>query len=107
MEFEWPNGVRGAVSLTYDDALDGHHEYVGPLLAQFDLRGTFNLNCGPSVYRHTEKWSKLAKAGHELGNHSIHHPCRKDNDFDMSWVPDASCFTAWNAKRRGEIQDWW
>ncbi len=90
MEFEWPNGVKGAVSLTYDDALPCHYEYVGPLLEQFEFRGTFNISCGwPSVYRRAEEWSKLAQAGHELGNHAVHHPCRKDHPKDMSWVHDA------------------
>ena len=28
--FQWPQGCKGAVSITYDDALTCHHQLVAP-----------------------------------------------------------------------------
>lgn len=42
--FDWPEGKRGAVSLTYDDALPVHYERVAPLLEDHGLRATFYTN---------------------------------------------------------------
>jgi hypothetical protein len=35
-DFRWPDGQRCAVSLTYDDGLPVHYEYVGPALVEID-----------------------------------------------------------------------
>lgn len=72
----WPEGKRGAVSLTYDDALPVHYEHVAPLLEAHGLRATFYTNVLP-LGANPEAWRQVASRGHELGNHSIFHPCRK------------------------------
>jgi len=72
----WPEGKRGAVSLTYDDALPVHYEHVAPLLEEHGLRATFYTNV-LSLGANPEAWRQVAARGHELGNHSIFHPCRK------------------------------
>ena len=77
-KFSWPDGQQCAVSLTYDDGLPVHYEVVGPLLIKHGFRATFNAMMNAGVLRHVEKWRKLAQVGHELGNHSIFHPCRND-----------------------------
>ena len=74
--FDWPEGKRGAVSLTYDDALPVHYERVAPLLEDHGLRATFYTNV-LSLGANPEAWRQVAACGHELGNHSIFHPCRK------------------------------
>lgn len=52
--FHWPGGRSCAVSLTYDDALPIHHEYVGPRLEAHGLRGTFFLNIAASPMQNPE-----------------------------------------------------
>jgi peptidoglycan/xylan/chitin deacetylase (PgdA/CDA1 family) len=70
----WPPGTRAAVSLTYDDGLSSHYRTAAAQLAQAKLRGTFFLN----EVRKDEPWVQLARAGHELGAHTQHHPCPRD-----------------------------
>jgi len=77
-DFRWPDGQKCAVSLTYDDGLPVHCEHVGPALVEAGLRATFYVPIrSDSLLRHPEKWRGLAGAGHELGNHSLFHPCRR------------------------------
>ena len=42
--FTWPQNCRGAISLTYDDALPCHWLLVAPALEAQGLRGTFYVN---------------------------------------------------------------
>ncbi|MFZ6031211.1 MAG: polysaccharide deacetylase family protein [Chloroflexota bacterium] len=77
--FPWPEGRLGAVSLTYDDALPCHFEQVAPQLEEAGLRGTFNLITGRAAFLdHAAHWRRLAGSGHELGNHTLFHPCRSE-----------------------------
>lgn len=85
LDFTWPQGQRCAVSLTYDDGLPVHHELVGPLLEQFGLRGTFYVPAMTDIQDHPERWRQLAHRGHELGNHSLFHPCTRTPDRE-SWL---------------------
>jgi peptidoglycan-N-acetylglucosamine deacetylase len=72
----FPNGARFAVSLTYDDGLESHFEDVAPTLERYELRGTFNVPIARSfVMKHTADWRAVAARGHELGNHTLFHPC--------------------------------
>ena len=75
--FRWPNGQKCAVSLTYDDGLPVHYEYVGPLLVEAGLRATFYPTIQSDPLQHPERWRALAAQGHELGNHSLFHPCTR------------------------------
>lgn len=70
------NGKKCAVVLTYDDALNIHLDKVIPALNSFNLKGTFYLiGSSPAVSGRIEEWRAAAKLGHELGNHSLNHPC--------------------------------
>lgn len=75
---------RCIVSLAYDDALPCHFESVAPLLEENGLRGTFYVPCGPSFFAHTESWREVAAQGHELGNHTVFHPCH-----DQAWLDES------------------
>lgn len=75
--FEWPHGQKCAVSLTYDDGLPVHYEHVGPLLVEAGLRATFYPTIVADPLHHPERWRELASQGHELGNHSLFHPCTR------------------------------
>ncbi len=69
----WPDGAHAAVALTYDDALFSQLDHVVPTLARAGLRATFFLSNVRAV--DVPRWRAVAQAGHELGNHTIFHPC--------------------------------
>jgi len=85
-KFIWPDGQQCAVSLTYDDALPVHYEMVGPLLSSKNITGTFNISAGPNFTEHTKAWTELAAQGHELGNHTLFHPCRREPEERYQWL---------------------
>lgn len=87
-EFKWPNGAKAAICLTYDDGLPSHIHTVAPALKQYGLRATFYPTmASESIQEDMEKWRQLAHDGHELGNHTLYHPCQK-SEPDMDWVPE-------------------
>lgn len=89
-----PSESRCIVSLTYDDALPCHFESVAPLLEEHGLHGTFYVPCGPSLFAHSEAWREVAAQGHELGNHTLFHPCH-----DVSWLDEAYNLRHYTARR--------
>ena len=77
-DFKWPNGAKAAFCLTYDDGFFSHINKVVPLLKKYHFKATFYLTpVSGSINLEMEKWKSLAKDGHELGNHTVYHPCRK------------------------------
>lgn len=88
MKTIWPNNYRAAVSLTYDDAIPAHIDHVAPIHERNQSRATFYTNIGDSFMRRQDDWKRVASRGHELGNHSLFHPCRKSESMD--WLDD--CF---------------
>ncbi len=84
--FTWPNGAKAAICLTYDDGLPSHINTVAPLLDDYGFTATFYVTLNsPSLYENMEQWKALSKRGHELGNHSVYHPCQKSLP-NMDWV---------------------
>lgn len=58
------------------------------MLEQYNFKATFYPTISsPSLTDDAEKWKALAAAGHELGNHTIYHPCQKSK-WGMDWVQD-------------------
>lgn len=83
-EFRWPSGAEAAVCLTYDDGLDCHLDIAAPALEQHGFRGTFYVTGrSSSLFHRMDAWRQMAGNGHELGNHTLFHPCHGDQ-FD--WV---------------------
>jgi len=90
----WPPPHTGALSLTFDDGMPSHLETVVPELDRRGVRGTFYLNPrgdedenSPSSWRkQLEAWLPAAWAGHEMGNHSLTHPCSLN--IPMDWAPN-------------------
>lgn len=73
--FVW-NNKRCAVALSYDDALNVHLDNAIPLLDSLGLKATFYLSgFSPSFRERVKDWISVAKKGHELGNHTLFHPC--------------------------------
>src|SRR4030042_2805802 len=72
--FAWPEGKQMALSLTFDDALLSQPDKGIPLLEKYGVKATFYISPG-SMLQRIEEWKKAVKNGHEIGNHSILHPC--------------------------------
>lgn len=81
------NGKECAVVLSYDDAIVEHLTNVIPALDAVGLKGTFYLNAIGTAYigDYINDWREAAKNGHELGNHTMVHPCA-GNKSNTSWV---------------------
>ncbi|MDX1283737.1 MAG: polysaccharide deacetylase family protein [Draconibacterium sp.] len=83
-QFNWPDGATAAVVFTYDDGLDCHLDVAVPQLEEFGLKGTFYCTGkSQSLFKRVEDWREMTKKGHELGNHTLFHPC-DGKKFD--WV---------------------
>jgi sialate O-acetylesterase len=69
-------GKKCAVVLTYDDAIDQQLDNAIPVLDSLGLKATFYLAAfSQSMQTRLNEWKKLATKGHELGNHTLYHPC--------------------------------
>ena len=73
-DFHWPEGKQMAISLTFDDARYSQVESGIPLLNRYEVRGTFYVSPGPMLER-VEDWKSAVRDGHEIGNHTLVHPC--------------------------------
>jgi peptidoglycan/xylan/chitin deacetylase (PgdA/CDA1 family) len=72
--FSWPEGRRGAVSVTFDDARESQVDVGIPLLDSLGVKGTFYV-LPDGARKRLEGWRAAAARGHEVGNHSSSHPC--------------------------------
>lgn len=79
--FQWPEEYRAAVSLSFDDARESQLDVGAPVLAETRTKVTFYLTAG-NLGKRADDWKKAAAAGHELGNHSMVHPC--SGNFEWS-----------------------
>lgn len=71
----WMN-KKAAVVLTYDDAINEQLDNAIPLLDSLGLKATFYITgFSSSVQSRLNDWKKVAVNGHELGNHTLFHPC--------------------------------
>lgn len=85
-KFHWPEKIKAAVSLSYDDALDTQLDIAMPTLNKYNIKGTFYLALAyPPVTNRLPEWRAAAEQGHELGNHTLFHQCSKALP-DRDWV---------------------
>ena len=75
---KWPKDKKAAIVLTYDDALASHLKYAVPQLNKYKLKGSFYLVGGMSEEA-MDQWQAVSRQGHELGNHTLFHPCSEKN----------------------------
>jgi len=75
-DWPWPHGARAAVSLTYDDGNENNLDQAIPDLEARGLRGAFYLQTGRGDVRaRAADWRRAFLNGHEIGNHTVRHPC--------------------------------
>jgi len=72
--FAWPEGKRGAVSLSFDDARLSQIDAGMALLDRHGVKATFFV-VPQAVEQRLDAWKQAIAAGHEIGNHSLNHPC--------------------------------
>jgi len=82
-EFQWPEGKRIALSLTFDDARLSQPDKGIPLLNKYKVKATFYMSPENMIQR-VDKWKEAISMGHEIGNHSILHPCSGNFDWSRS-----------------------
>lgn len=72
--FQWPEGKRAAISLTFDDARTSQIDIGLPLLDRQRVKATFFVS-PQSVEKRLPGWKQAVGNGHEIGNHTLTHPC--------------------------------
>ena len=84
---------QAIICLTYDDGLETQLSTVIPQLDSMQLKATFFLNSiqgssASDVIGQTPEavlgWTKAAKNGHELANHTLFHACPEQLGWDHS-----------------------
>jgi len=73
-DFQWPEGKQMGLSLTFDDARLSQIEKGIPLLDKYGVKATFYLS-PDNMKQRMAAWEKAVADGHDIGNHSLHHPC--------------------------------
>jgi peptidoglycan/xylan/chitin deacetylase (PgdA/CDA1 family) len=80
---KWKGDKKAAFTLTFDDGLQDQVEQAVPVLNEAGIKATFAVNPatvvetreqGKGKQSSWEDWRAAAKAGHEIGNHSMTHP---------------------------------
>src|SRR5574341_733228 len=78
--FSWPEGKRAALSLTFDDARPSQIDAGLPLLNGHGVKATFYLQ-PEGLRKRLDGWKAAVASGHEIGNHTISHPCTGNYAF--------------------------
>lgn len=93
------NGKQCSVVLTYDDALNVHLDNTIPCLDSAGFKGTFYIiGEAQSISKRLPEWRLAAGHGHELGNHSLNHPC--DGSLPgRSWVTSETDLSKYTVER--------
>ncbi len=72
--FHWPAGKHVAVSLSFDDARLSQVNRGLDVLNPTGVKVTFFVQPG-GVKQRLEGWKRAVASGHEIGSHSVSHPC--------------------------------
>ena len=79
-DFRWPEGKRAAISLTFDDARHTQITNGIPLMDEYDVKATFYVSL-KRLDQEVDAWKAAAANGHEIGNHTLTHPCSGNFGF--------------------------
>lgn len=91
MKFLYPSliweGEKDKIYLTFDDGpVPEVTEFVLDQLDQFEVKATF-FCIGDNIKKHPEIFRKVISAGHQVGNHTMHHLKGWDTD-DQVYLDD-------------------
>jgi peptidoglycan/xylan/chitin deacetylase (PgdA/CDA1 family) len=70
----WPEGKRVAVSLSFDDGRASQVDIGLDVINPAGVKVTFFVNPG-ALRRRLDGWKRAVASGHEIGSHSVSHPC--------------------------------
>ena len=73
-EFQWPAEKKMGLSLTFDDARLTQIDKGIPLLDKYNVKATFYVS-PDKMEKRIDGWKKAVNNGHDIGNHSVVHPC--------------------------------
>jgi peptidoglycan/xylan/chitin deacetylase (PgdA/CDA1 family) len=98
-DFRWPEGKRAAISLTFDDARDTQITNGIPLFDEYGVKATFYVSLS-RLEQEVDAWKAAAANGHEIGNHTLTHPC----SGNFSFIDDDRALEAYTLeKMRAEL----
>lgn len=78
--FAWPAGNKVALSLSFDDARESQVDVAFPLLQSYGVKATFYV-VPENLAKRPAEWRAIREAGHEIGNHTVNHPCSGNFEF--------------------------
>ena len=96
--FEWPEGKKAALSLSFDDARLSNVDVGIPLFRKHDVQVTFYVVPNGMQNRIAE-WKQAVADGHEIGNHTLVHPC----SGNFPWAKDKALENYTLAGMRNEL----
>jgi peptidoglycan/xylan/chitin deacetylase (PgdA/CDA1 family) len=79
-KFRWPEGKHAAISLSFDDARLSQIDIGMPLFKKYGVNATFYVLLD-NVKKNFEGWKRAIADGHEIGNHTLSHPCTGNFTF--------------------------
>ncbi len=79
-DFRWPEGIRGALSLTFDDTRPSQVVTGVPLFNRFGVHATFYATLR-TLEQRLDDWKAAVRDGHEIGGHTLTHPCSANFGF--------------------------
>lgn len=72
--FEWPEGKKAAISLSFDDARESHPLIGKDLFRRLNAKVTYYV-VPSGMEPYLDEWKEIVADGHEIGNHTVYHPC--------------------------------
>ena len=100
-KFEWPDGNQLALSLSFDDARHSQIDTGLVLLDKYKAKATFYV-VPDRVRERLEGWKQAVVNGHEIGNHTLYHPC----SGNLDWVKANNTIENYTLKKmRAELLD--
>lgn len=72
--FSWPDGKTMALSISFDDARLSQVDGGTAFLDEYGTKATFFV-VPAQVEERLQGWKKAVANGHEIGNHTLTHPC--------------------------------
>ncbi len=79
----WPSGRRAALSISFDDAHPSQLDAAVPTLDRLGVAGTFFV-LPDRVAARPARWREAIETGHEVGNHTLSHPCTANVEWSRA-----------------------
>jgi peptidoglycan/xylan/chitin deacetylase (PgdA/CDA1 family) len=80
----WQDNKKAAYTLSFDDARSSHFQIAGPLLKQYGIVGSFNLDT--KSISNWSFWQKLYDDGNEIASHTWSHArCTELSEEDLRY----------------------